>query len=152
MQHLTSMGWWPCMKTDVQQYCENRLACEQNNHIPTKKNAPLTSQMYKSPWQALQINFVGHLSKTQRGNQYLLVIIDPFSKWVEAFPLKANTALATAKILMKQVFSCWKLPARVVSDRGAHFTGQMFQKCLQLLEVQQKLYISYRPQSSGIAE
>ncbi|CAM4684497.1 unnamed protein product [Lepidochelys kempii] len=137
---------------DVQQYCENCLACAQANPTPSKRNAPLKSQVYKGPWMALQIDFVGPLPRTQRGNQYLLVIVDPFSKWVEAFPLKAKTAKATAKVLLEQVFSQWGIPAEMESDQGSHFTGQFFRDCLKLVGVLQRLHIPYRPQSSGMVE
>ncbi|CAM5075062.1 unnamed protein product [Eretmochelys imbricata] len=91
---------------------------------------------------ALQINFIGPLPRTQKGNQYLLVVVNPFSKWVKAFPLKANTAKAAARVLGKQVFSQWE----------SHFTGQFFMNCFKLMKVLQKLHMPHKPQSSGVVK
>ena len=42
---------------------------------------------------------MGPLPLTSRGNQYILVVTDLFTKWVEAFPLADTTATTLATIL-----------------------------------------------------
>uniref|UniRef100_A0A4W3JTQ2 Integrase catalytic domain-containing protein n=1 Tax=Callorhinchus milii TaxID=7868 RepID=A0A4W3JTQ2_CALMI len=69
--------------------------------------------------------------------QYCLVIINKFTKWAEAFPTKNNTALAAARILLRE---------------GSHFTGEVFTKLMEPLEIDHKLHVSYHPQSLGVVE
>ncbi|CAM4591822.1 unnamed protein product [Caretta caretta] len=102
------------MKVDIDQWCDNCLQC-------TKVNAD------RCPWSRIQIDYIGPLPTTSRGNKYCLVIVDPFSKWVEAIPTKTNTALVTAKLLFNIVFSGMGIPRVIVSDLGFHFVGDVMQ-------------------------
>ena len=40
--------------------------------------------------ERIHIDIMGPLMETQKGNKYILVIVDQFIKWVAAFLLKIN--------------------------------------------------------------
>lgn len=80
------------------------------------------------------------------------MVIDLFSRWVEAFPLRNCTADATAKIMLNEVFPRWGLPLQVDSDQGMHFTGKVMKNVMKLMGVKQHFHIAFRPQSSGSVE
>lgn len=40
----------------------------------------------------IRIHLIGSLSRTPSSNQYIMTVIDYFSKWAEAFPLADKTA------------------------------------------------------------
>lgn len=82
------------------------------------------------------IYFVGPLVKSSGGNQYCLVLID--SKYVEALPTRNMEAETIARILVHHVFSRWRLPTKLSSDQGTHFTA----KAVQELEINQNFHIS----------
>ena len=56
---------------------------------PTRKGKS-SLQIYnvESPFEKVQMNVLDSLPITLSGNRYLLVVVDCFIKWVEAFPLK----------------------------------------------------------------
>ncbi|KAM4808394.1 protein NYNRIN-like [Rhinophrynus dorsalis] len=149
---LREVGWWPDMSTDVKHYCDNCIVCAQVNPAPRKINAPLRIRLREGPWNCLQVDYMGPLPTTAKNNRYVLVITDLFSKWVEIFPIKSNTALSTAKILVEQVFTRWGLPATIESDQGTHFTGKVMQTCMEMLGIKQQFHIPYHPESSGQVE
>lgn len=80
------------------------------------------------------------------------MIVDLFSRWVEAFPLRTCTADATAKTLLTEVFPRWGIPLQIDSDQGTHFTGKVMKHVMKLMGITQHFYISFRPQSSGSVE
>ena len=49
------------------------------------------------PNQIVAIDFVGPLPQTPRGNRYILVMVDLFTKWCEAVPLPSSDASTTAR-------------------------------------------------------
>ena len=55
------------------------------------------------------------------GNRYLLVFIDLFSKYCEAYPLRDMKAETVAKVFYEKVIMRLGPPERLLSDRGQHF-------------------------------
>jgi len=49
------------------------------------------------------IDLIGPLPKTERGNRYIVTLVDFFSKWPEAEPLQDKTAKSVALFLYKMI-------------------------------------------------
>jgi hypothetical protein len=61
------------------------------------------------------------------GNKYLLVFIDTFSSWVEAFPTRTETANVMAKKILEEIFLGFGIPKVIGSDIGPAFVAQVSQ-------------------------
>lgn len=152
MVRLQVAGWWPEMREDVERYVSNCLTCAANNPNSKTAKALLGHQRISGPWSKLQMEFIGPLPQTAQGNRYCLVISDNFTKWVEAFPARNNTASATAKILVEHVFSRWGVPKEINSDRSQRFVGEVTKGVCQALGIKQKLHITGHFQKPGSVE
>ena len=86
------------------------------------------------------------------GNKYLLVFIDTFSGWVEAFPTKKETATVVAKKILEEILPRFGVPKVIGSDNGPAFVSQVSQGLARQLGINWKLHCAYRPQSSGQVE
>lgn len=86
------------------------------------------------------------------GNKYLLVFIDTFSGWVEAFPTKTETALVVCKKILEEILPRFGIPKVLGSDNGPAFVAQVSQGLATQLGTDWKLHCAYRPQSSGQVE
>ncbi|GJY82370.1 reverse transcriptase domain-containing protein [Tanacetum coccineum] len=75
------------------------------------------------------IDFMGAISRTSRGNKYILVAVDYLSKWVEAKALPTNDARVVCKFL-KSLFSRFGAPRAIISDRGTYFCNDQFAKVI----------------------
>ena len=58
-------------------------------------------------WHQLGIDLIGPLRPTPRGFKYIMTIIDYYSKWAEAGPLKDKTASAVAEFLYMVSEHAW---------------------------------------------
>lgn len=86
------------------------------------------------------------------GNKYLLVFIDTFSGWVEAFPTKSETAQMVTKKILEEILPRFGIPKVIGSDNGPAFVAQVSQELATQLGINWKLHCAYRPQSSGQVE
>ena len=82
----------------------------------------------------------------------VLVIVDMFSKWVEAYPCWKVDATTVAKSLISDVICRYGTPTRLSSDGGSHFTDQIVQELCKALQINQHFHCPYHPQSAGAVE
>ncbi len=87
-----------------------------------------------------------------KGKTDVLVVIDKFSRWVEAYSTGRATAAHTAKCLVNDFIPRWGLPDCIDSDQGIHFTGQVVKEGSRMLKIKWNLHCPYRPQASGQVE
>nr|GFB75184.1 putative nucleotidyltransferase, ribonuclease H [Tanacetum cinerariifolium] len=96
------------------------------------------------------IDFMGPFPSS-RGNKYILMAVDYFSKWVEAKALPTNDAQVVCKFL-KSLFTRFGTPRAIISDRGTHFCNDQFAKVMRKYRVTHRLTTAYHPQTSGQVE
>ena len=87
-----------------------------------------------------------------RTYRYLLVLVDTFLGWVEAFPAAQEMAAAVAEVLTAHLIPRFGLPNSLQSDNGPAFISQISQQVATALGISWHLHIPYRPQSSGKVE
>ncbi|KAL0838850.1 hypothetical protein ABMA28_016878 [Loxostege sticticalis] len=78
----------------------------------------------EGPLHTLHVDHIGPLAETKKKYNYILTIVDGFTKFVWIFPVKSVTAKETIEKMeiLQQTFGN---PARIVSDRGAAFTSTL---------------------------
>ncbi|XP_034625181.1 protein NYNRIN-like, partial [Trachemys scripta elegans] len=135
------------LASQVQAEC---LVCQKNNPRPGVSVPPATLEPTPGPGLVWQIDFT-EFPRTQ-GFRYLLVLVDRFSGWPEAFPCRNNTAKTVALKFVKEIIPRFGLPRWMESDNGTHFTSQVVQKISDALQIPWKLHTPWRPQASGVVE
>lgn len=49
-------------------------------------------------------DIIGELSTSEKGNTYILILSDYFTKWTECFPMPNMEAKTVAKLIVEEVF------------------------------------------------
>ena len=79
-------------------------------------------------------------------------MVDRFSRWPEAFPLKTITAAACCGAFLRGWISRFGVPDELVTDRGAQFTGSTWKEFISGLGIASSTTTSYHPQANGMVE
>ena len=85
--------------------------------------------------ERIAIDILGPLTVTDKGNKYILVIADYFSKWTEAFPMPDQEASTVADLLVKEVMCRFGVPLLIYSDQGRNLESALFSEVCQLLGI-----------------
>ena len=80
------------------------------------------------------------------------MVIDRFSRWIEAVPPKGPDAKSVAKFLCKHVFQRFGFPDTISSDNGPACVANTIRTLLKMLEIKQKFGCVYHPQSQDVVK
>ncbi len=151
MNHRFSNQWWnPKFRNAATETVKRCVTCQKNNDVPATITPAAHTPAPPGPFRHLQVDYIS--LPPCKGKTDVLVVIDKFSRWVEAYPTGRATAAHTAKCLVTDFIPRWGLPDCIDSDQGTHFTGQVVKEVSRMLKVKWNLHCPYRPQASGQVE
>jgi hypothetical protein len=104
------------------------------------------------PWERIGIDITGPHPKSRNGYVYMLTLMDYFTKWADAFPIRNQEAGTVAKVLVDCVFSYFGMPLQILSDRGANFESRLFNELCRRLEIDHVRTTAYKPSTNGMIE
>jgi len=98
------------------------------------------------------VDITGPRPRSSKSNQYILTLVDHFSKWAEAVPLRNHTAPTVAKALMTHVFWRFGVPLQLLTDRGSEFESEFFQKLMKWMEIDKLRTTAFHPSCNGVVK
>jgi len=148
---LATTHWWKGMTKDVKNMVRSCAVCDRvkasfNAHHSTLHPLPIEGLFYR--WG---VDLAGPFKVTTRGNAYVMICIEHFSKWIEVVPLPNKAASTTAQGLMSAVISRFGAPAEIVHDQGSEFDGE-FAELLFRCFIDPRFTSANHPQADGLAE
>ena len=146
--------WWPGMSQALLKAVANCGKCiqyEAKGQLPPMQPIICTELM-----ELVHINYVGMEVTVATDKKPIvrnvLVVVDHFSRYVQAFVTKNRTARTTARVLYNNYFSVFGFPQHLMSDQGTEFCGKVIAAMCSLLGVEKVRTTPYHPQTNGSAE
>ena len=117
---------------------------------------PMQPIVCTEPMELVHIDYVGMEVTVATDKKpivwNMLVVIDHFTRYVQAFVTKNHTARTTARVLYNNYFSVFGFPQRLMSDQGTEFCGKVIVAMCSLLSMEKIRTTLYHPQTNGSAE
>uniref|UniRef100_A0A3Q3B746 Integrase catalytic domain-containing protein n=1 Tax=Kryptolebias marmoratus TaxID=37003 RepID=A0A3Q3B746_KRYMA len=91
--------------------------CQLND--PMKTVAPVLHSI-----KVLELDLIGPLPETSRGNNYVLTMTDLYTKWVVAEPLQSKTIVEVSSAIISKLY-IFGLVRKIITDQGKEFVNQV---------------------------
>ena len=146
--------WWPGMSRALVMAVSNCRCCKQ---FEAKPQIPgMQPIICIEPMELVHVDYVG-MEVTVSTQEKLvvknmLVIVDHFTRYVQAYVTRNQTARTTARVLYNEYFSMFGFPQRLMSDQGTGFTSKVIAAMCSLLGIEKIQTTLYHQQSNGSAE
>ena len=145
-ERLRSKVWWPGVDKDAERKCRECYGCQ----LVTKETIPppvKITRMPERPWQDLALDLLGPMPT----GEYLLVLVDYFSRWVEVDIIKSTTSETIIKCLDKQ-FSRFGVPSTLRTDNGSNLVSVEMEEYLNEMGIEHRLTTPLWPRANGEVE
>ena len=113
--------YWYGVRTDVDLWVARCDSCEAIKPPGKPAKAPMGLMPTGAPMDRLGTDILGPLPETPRGNKYILVVTDYFSKWVEVFAVPDQTAVTCAEKILNEVVARFGTPLSLHSYQGRNY-------------------------------
>ena len=134
--------YWPGVSQYVRWWVATCQTCQRFKDPGKKARGRLHQYIVGVPFERVAMDLVGPLPQSDRGNLYILVICDYFTKYVEAFALPDQQADTVATAFIEG----W------VTRLGANFESEVFTKVCTLLGIYKTRTTARNPKSDGLVE
>ena len=134
--------WYKMLDSLV--YVRSCSVCNRQTKPQKKPKAHQLQYHAGSSLERIHIDILEPLIETTRGNQYVLVVVDQFSKWVERYALSDQTAVRVARTLVSEFIGRFGCPLELHSEQGRNFESRMFKEVCDLLKIVKTRTTPYR--------
>ena len=144
--------FWIGYTADIELYCRTCHTCGSRNRPIPRVRAPIQSIKTAYPLERIQIAILGPLPETNKGNKYVAVVVDMYTKWPEAYALPDQEAHTVAQSVMDNFVCRFGCPRGILSDQGRNFESRTFRGLCSLIESVKQRTTPYHPQCDRGAE
>lgn len=124
-KYIRRKFFWPRLLQDVEEQIKQCDVCRAAKSPARITRVPMgSSRCADVPFQMIAIDHWGPVTRSNRGNTYLLVVIDIFSKYVLLHPGRDTKARGVVKFLEDNVFHPFGTPQVLISDNFRALIGR----------------------------
>lgn len=152
LNHIAQKFYFAKMREHVRRVVRSCTECIRSK---SQRQANLPQKVIDLPtnrFMEIHLDLVGPLYATQHGHQYVLTVIDRFTRYLTLIPLYSATSEEVIHKFTERYLSVFGVPLKIITDNGSCFIGQPFTQLVQHLRIQHIHTTPHHPKSNGLLE
>lgn len=145
--------FWPNMDRDISDYIK---ACDFCSRFKPRRQPKIgllqPLEPVSEPFDTLAVDVAGPFDGNPNSKRYLVVFIDYYTSWIEAFAVRDTKSTTIANLLIDHVISRHGCPRVLISDQGSNFISEVAQDVYKALNIEKRQTTAYHPQTNGKVE
>ncbi|GKC63453.1 reverse transcriptase domain-containing protein [Tanacetum coccineum] len=136
---IRSRYYWPTMHKDAWNIIKKYDDCQTHRPVPKNPQQKLTPITCPWPFYKWGIDISGPFLEGQGKVKFLIIVVDYFTKWIEAKPVTSITGSQVKKFVWYDIVRRFRLPGEIISDNGKQFRDNPFKDWCEKLNIKQRL-------------
>lgn len=133
LARISELYYWANMRKSDMRYIRKCFVCAASK----SSNLPQAGLMgnyrnINSQFQLISADLIGLYLRSKSGNQYVLVVVDWFTKYVLVHPMGKATSNAIVKFIENQVFLVFGVCQIFACDNGSQFVSKDFKELMKI--------------------
>ncbi|XP_076660488.1 uncharacterized protein LOC143363841, partial [Halictus rubicundus] len=143
----------PHLMEKIEDYVKRCDACQKEKLTRIRpKEMPIISDTPMQPNDKIAMDIVGPMTKTKKGNQFILSIHDDLTKYLILVPLKTQQTESILNALLDHYIYIFSAPKTILTDQGQNFVSELMTKFEEAFKIKHVKTTSFHPQSNGSLE
>jgi hypothetical protein len=142
---------WLYMREHVKRFIRHCPCCQKMSQIKTPIETLGFTVAANEPMQELAVDSFGPLPKDKYGNEYIIAIIDMFTRWIELYATPDGTAQSALRALI-QHNKTFGQPYKILSDNGSQYVNEVIDLYLKMVGTEHLRIVPHSHEENSIVE
>ena len=143
--------YWARMHSDTEYFVTQVCECLKAKRPHEATRAPLTSIVTTRPFELVSIDLL-HLETCKLGFEYILVVMDHYTRFAQVYATKNKSAKTVVEKLFNDYALRFGFPEKIHHDMGREFENHLMAQLQKCCEVRGSHTTCYHPQGNGQVE
>jgi hypothetical protein len=153
LEKLKSLGHiWKYMRNHIKMFIRKCPFCQKSSFSKSKNYTEGYTLSSFNPMDLVCIDTINLNNADIFGNNYIIVMVDAFTRWVELYAAPDLTSLSAARAILSFI-GRFGVPSKIHSDQGTQYVNELIFELTKVLGSFQSINIApYSHESNGIVE
>ena len=135
------------MNKDIRKYIAQCTLCQREKAKVQVYPLQMT-EIPECPFDKITVDLVTECEMSSSGNKHILILVDHFTGWPEAFPISYKSTDTILSTFINQYLPVHMCPRYILSDNGTEFKNHLMDQVLKQLGIECIFSTPYHPQSN----